>query len=58
MISNRWMNVETMKTDMKIILPQDRSLDIDLSQENLDWDVVEIDEGRLVSRVVQELWRF
>lgn len=42
------MNVETMKTDIKIILPQDRSLDIDLSQENLDWDVVEIDEGRLV----------
>lgn len=48
MISNRWMNVETMKIDIKIILPQDRSLDIDLSQENLDWDVVEIDEGRLV----------
>ena len=41
------MNVETMKTDIKIILPQDRSLDIDLSQENLDWDVVEIDEREM-----------
>ena len=36
-----------MNTEIKIILPQDNSINIDLSKENLDWEVVEIDEREM-----------
>ena len=36
-----------MKTDIKIILPNNSTLDIDLSQEDLDWELEEIDEREM-----------
>ncbi len=36
-----------MKTDIKIVLPENKSLDIDLSQEDLDWELEEIDEREM-----------
>lgn len=36
-----------MKTDIKIILPGDKPLDIDLSQEDLPWELEEIDEREM-----------
>lgn len=36
-----------MKTVIKIILPGDKPLNIDLSQENLNWELEEIDEREM-----------
>jgi hypothetical protein len=36
-----------MKTDIKIILPGDKPLNIDLSQEDLNWELEEIDEREM-----------
>lgn len=36
-----------MKTDIKIKLPNNSTLDIDLSQEDLDWELEEIDEREM-----------
>lgn len=36
-----------MKTDIKIKLPNNSILDIDLSQEDLDWELEEIDEREM-----------
>lgn len=36
-----------MKTDIKIVLPDEKLLTINLSEENLDWEVVEIDEREM-----------
>ena len=36
-----------MKTDIKILLPNNSTLDIDLSQEDLDWELEEIDEREM-----------
>ena len=43
-----------MKTDIKLLLPGDKPLDIDLSQENLDWELEEVDEREMgVERVYE-----
>ena len=36
-----------MKTDIKIVLPEGNTLTIDLSNEALDWEVVETDEREI-----------
>ena len=36
-----------MKTDIKIMLPNNSTLDIDLSQEDLNWELEEIDEREM-----------
>jgi len=36
-----------MKTDIKIVLPDEKLLTINLSEEDLDWEVVEIDEREM-----------
>lgn len=36
-----------MKTNIKILLPGDKPLDIDLSQERLNWELEEIDEREM-----------
>lgn len=36
-----------MNTDIKLILPGDNEITIDLSKEDLEWDVVEIDEREM-----------
>ena len=36
-----------MKTDIKIILPGDKPLVLDLRQENLNWELEEIDEREM-----------
>lgn len=36
-----------MNTDIKIVLPENITLDIDLSQEALEWDLEEIDEREM-----------
>lgn len=36
-----------MKTDIKIKLPNNSTLDIDLSQEDLEWELEEIDEREM-----------
>ena len=36
-----------MKTDIKIVLPEGNTLTIDLSDEALDWEVVETDEREM-----------
>lgn len=36
-----------MNTNIKIILPGDKPLDIDLSQEDLNWELEEIDEREM-----------
>lgn len=41
------VNIVKMNTDIKIVLPNDITLDVDLSQEDLNWELEEIDEREM-----------